>query len=207
MKNIITLFLISIAFQLSSQAIKYDTIIHTRIYNSYYSNVDRCPVVVTYKLYHGGGDVSREGMSFINDIPTIKTASYKDYAKSGYDKGHMVNAEDFAYDSTLEELTFRYYNCVPQTPELNRGIWKHYESVVRKMSETDSLFIVCYNHLSTLKLRERVSVPDTCYKFVYSLTTHKLLLSIGLPNVACPVKFEPSIEIIGKLEELINFSR
>lgn len=204
MKKVLLLFLILFVTSLPAQVIKYDTLIQTKIYNSYYSNTNRGPIIVTYKLYRGGGNSSRAKMSFINDIPCLKVANSKDYSHSGYDKGHMANAEDFAYDSTCQQLTFRYYNCVPQTANLNRGVWKHYESKIRKMSNKDSLFIICYNHFSNQKLRDRVSVPDTCYKFVFSLTTYKLLLSIGVVNSDHPIEFVPNEQIIGKIEELIK---
>lgn len=163
-----------------------DTIIITPAYTSYYSFKYLNPIAVTYTLYHGGGDCSRAKYSFHNDL-TIKTATNKDYSHSGYDKGHMANAEDFAYNCTLDELTFRYYNCIPQTPELNRGLWKQYETLVRKYSQTDSLFIICYNtYPNASTLIGRLHVPDTCYKYVYSLTTNKLILSFKAANNHTP---------------------
>jgi endonuclease G len=65
-------------------------------------------------------------MSFGNDMPSITTATSRDYAGSGYDKGHMAAALDFASDCEKEEMTFVYYNALPQTPNLNRGVWKSF---------------------------------------------------------------------------------
>lgn len=42
----------------------------------------------------------------------MKCATDKDYLNSGYDAGHLANAEDFAFDRYKEEKTFRYYNCL-----------------------------------------------------------------------------------------------
>lgn len=164
---------------------KYDTLITTSTYKSYYSKEFKNPVVVTYTLYHGGGDSKREGMSFHNDVTNLHTATNHDYEHMGYDKGHMANAEDFAYDEKLEEQTFRYYNCVPQAPGLNRGAWKSYETQIRKVSQEDSLFVVCYNtfHINWMN---NVGVPDKCYKFVYDIKTQKWIYAFCFTNQSIP---------------------
>lgn len=168
--------LILISFNCFAQ---YDTIIHTKAYTSYYSKKFQNPISVTYKLYKGGGDCNRASYVFKNDL-TLKTLTHGSYANSGYDKGHMANSEDFAYDCELDELTFRYYNCVPQTPELNRGIWKKYENDVRKLSQTDSLIVICYNEF------KKELIPTYCYKIVYSLSKKKYILGVKISNTNKP---------------------
>ncbi len=186
--------------------IKYDTLIKTPAYNSYYSYLYKAPVLVSYKLYKGGGNCSRteNHFRFINTLGFEIEAKSKDYAKSGYDEGHMANAEDFASNCVLEESTFRFYNAVPQTPENNRGIWKRYEAEIRKLSQTDSLLVVCYNHFGAEKLNSRIAIPDTNYKFVYSLTTHELLLSIGVCNNTLPTESKPNKEIEGDVRKMVK---
>lgn len=142
-----------------------DTVIKEKCYKSFYSKKIEGPSYVIYKLYKGGGSVSRSGMTFTSTLPHFN------YVHSGYDKGHMVNAEDFAYDEKLEESTFRYYNALPQTPNLNRGKWKSNETAIRKESQTDSLLIVCggcdFDNM----------IPARCFKVVYSMKTQKVLYS------------------------------
>lgn len=65
---------------------------------------------------------------------------------------------------------------------------KHYEITERKLSEEDSVFVICYNHFGSEKLNARISIPDTCYKIIYSLGSHRLLLAVGLSNTAEPVE-------------------
>lgn len=170
-KLILSLMVVVISTLSYSQTIeKYDRIIKEKCYVSYYSNKIEGPSFVVYKLYKGGGDVSRESMIF--------TSPYKhfNYSHSGYDKGHLCPAEDFAYDKVLEENTFRYYNTVPMTARLNRGIWKVYENKARKLSQTDSLLIICggsdYNGL----------IPTKCFKIIYSLKTKKICYSMIFDN-------------------------
>src|SRR5687767_6679149 len=84
----------------------YDTIINKGIYKSYFNSILKQPVAVTYTLYKGGGDASRSNDRFTG---TPLTLSDKDYSHSGYDRGHLVPAEDFAYSDSLQGLTFSYY--------------------------------------------------------------------------------------------------
>lgn len=154
--------------------IEAQIIYKTSIYTVNFSNNFHEPLWVSYKLYHGGGECERKSYHFINDRENLQTATNSDYSKSGYDKGHLANAEDFAYDCTKDELTFRYYNCLPQTPNLNRGIWKTYETKIREWSQYDSLLIICGGVFSTQKIKN-ISVPDFCWKVVQSLSSKKIL--------------------------------
>ena len=178
-KKIILIIFGLLFFQLTfaQQAIeKYDTVIVEKNYASFYSYSIKAPAFVVYKLYKGGGKCSRVGMIFKSSLPHFN------YKASGYDIGHMTNAEDFAYNTKLEENTFRFYNAIPQTPHLNRGIWKSLETQVRKYSQTDSLLIICgglqYNKL----------VPAKCFKIVYSLTTGKILCSFVFNNSTADIE-------------------
>jgi len=177
---------------------KYDTIITNAVYTSYFNYSLKVPVVVKYKLYKGGGECNRNKFRFTNDIKKLKTASGKDYAGSGYDKGHLANAEDFAYDCKLDKLTFRYYNCVPQAPEMNRGIWKEYETKIRDLSQTDSLLIIMVNTFDNHYMGNGVAVPSQFIKVVYSLTSHKVLLSFVVSNTSTPKAVEMPVAVLDK---------
>lgn len=133
-------------------------------YVSYFDTVLKQPIVVIYKLYKGGGDCSRAGFNFKNDLPNIKTATTSDYAKSGYDRGHLANAEDFAYDCKLDEMTFRYYNCLPQSKVLNRGLWKQKEEEARKLSQIDTIVVICFGR--DFFKDKNLNVPKYCGKIV-----------------------------------------
>jgi len=163
MKKSILIILLVLSF-FCSYAQKNVVIIKKENYVSYFDTVLKQPVVVTYKLFLGGGPCSRSGFNFKNDLPNIKTATTSDYAKSGYDRGHLANAEDFAYDCKLDELTFRYYNCLPQSKILNRGLWKQKEEEAREMSQRDSITIVCFGR--DFFKDKNLNVPKYCGKIV-----------------------------------------
>ncbi len=178
-QKLFILFLILFSTNLLSQ--KTDKIISTSIYTSYFSYQTHTPLYVVYKLYKGGGKSSRNGMEF-NSGGIIQSATTADYKSSGYDIGHMANAEDFAYNSKLEELTFRFYNALPQLPKLNRGIWKHFETEIRKQSQTDSLLIICGGYNFNKKLNNKnVEIPDMCFKIVKNIRTKQIQCYI-FPN-------------------------
>lgn len=65
--------------------------------------------------------------------PEISTGSATpaDYKKSGYDRGHLSPAADFAFSEKAMSETFYMSNMSPQKGSLNRGIWKDLESQVR----------------------------------------------------------------------------
>ncbi len=161
-----------------------DSIITQSHYQSFISKKTHLPLYVKYTLVKGGGDCERTTFHFKNDTKSKWIASQKQYAKTGYDEGHMANAEDFAYDCKLDEQTFRFYNCLPQTPNLNRGIWKVYEDSTRQKSQTDSLFIVCGGYWDASKpiIVNDMVVPNGCFKVVYSLKTHSFIYVLQFTN-------------------------
>jgi endonuclease G len=167
MSNIYAFILRFIFLFLSSNTIAQDTLFSCEAYQAYYSFELKAPIYVIYKLYKGGGDCDRDQFSFINSGLGSRTAGNKDYLCSGYDMGHLANAEDFAYDCRLDESTFRFWNCFPQTPELNRGIWKAYENEIRKLSQEDTLTIICGGFYSSKTIGNCVAVPKKCWKIVY----------------------------------------
>ncbi|MBB5226456.1 DNA/RNA non-specific endonuclease [Treponema ruminis] len=62
---------------------------------------------------------------------TTGSATPADYKKSGYDRGHLSPAADFAFSEKAMSETFYMSNMSPQKGSLNRGLWKDLESQVR----------------------------------------------------------------------------
>ena len=65
--------------------------------------------------------------------PEISTGSAElsDYRRSGYDRGHLAPAADFAYSESAMSETFYMSNMTPQAPAFNRDIWQKLEAQVR----------------------------------------------------------------------------
>jgi DNA/RNA endonuclease G (NUC1) len=66
--------------------------------------------------------------------------------------------------------------------KLNRGIWKTWETKVRKESKTKHLLIVCGGIFGNKTIGDGVAVPDYCWKIVYDEETNKLLYCLLFPN-------------------------
>lgn len=178
LRKILIILVFCISLICTAQKIeKYDTIINVQgYYKAYYNKRIQCSTYVIYKLYKGGGDISRSNIKFkpYNKLPHFK------YNVRGYDRGHLVNAEDFAYSKKALVSTFYYINCVPQSTKLNRGSWKKIESDVRKLSQKDSLLIICGG--CDYGKKDNYLIPNNCFKIVYSLSTKRCICSLLFCN-------------------------
>jgi len=67
-------------------------------------------------------------------LPPDERADLADYARSGFDRGHMAPSGDMP-DAEAQQESFTLANMVPQAPKLNRGIWEGIESAVRTLAE------------------------------------------------------------------------
>jgi len=108
---------------------------------------------------------------FIPD-PKVKsgTANNKDYAGSGYDRGHLAPASDMGWSATTIAESFYYSNMSPQNPGFNRGVWKRLEELLRTWAiENKSVYIVTGPVLTSgLKSigPNKVTVPNYFYKVI-----------------------------------------
>ena len=75
----------------------------------------------------------RERPHFIED-PYVKTksADWRNYRGSGYDRGHLCPAGDRRFSEYAYNETFYTSNISPQNPEFNAGIWNDLELQVRR---------------------------------------------------------------------------
>ena len=177
--KVIFIHVLVFLFFIQSFSQKIDQIVNKEIYTSYYSTELKVPLYVVYYLNNGGGDYPRDKLRFIEGF---KTAKNSDYSKSGYDRGHLVSAEDFAFDYRKESLTFSYYNCFPQTRKLNRGSWKVWENTIRNESKRWPLKIYTGGIYGNRRIRGKVGVPDYCWKVVYNQKTGLILHALIFTN-------------------------
>ncbi len=116
--------------------------------------------------------IAERNDKFISD-PEVKTetANDKDYAGSGYDKGHLAPAADMGWSFTTMAESFYYSNMSPQDPGFNRGVWKRLEELARTWAiENNSVYIVTgpvlTAGLSTIGAN-KVSIPKYFYKVIF----------------------------------------
>lgn len=128
---------------------------------------------VAYELGHKQlqNCVSRSN-SFRAD-PSVSTGSavLEDYARSGYDRGHLVPAGDMKFNSVAMSETFFMSNMTPQPPKFNQGKWAVLENLMRAFAlKYQQIWIVTgpilTNDLPTIGRPNRVSVPVKYFKAV-----------------------------------------
>jgi endonuclease G len=103
-------------------------------------------------------------------LPPAERAELADYARSGYDRGHMAPNGDMS-DRAAQYESFTLANMVPQDADTNRHLWAAIESAVRKMARREgALFVVTGPAFLGGKLQKvgKVLVPTHLYKAVYS---------------------------------------
>lgn len=98
----------------------------------------------------------------------------KHYTNSGYDRGHLCPSADRNNNQDENDCTFHLSNISPQTPALNRGVWKNLEDKVRDWAVSyDSLYIVTGGVLESglPTIAGGIGVPNYFYKTI--LTRHE----------------------------------
>jgi len=103
-----------------------------------------------------------------DDKVTTGSADWKNYRRSGYDKGHLCPAGDMKFSKEAYYETFLTSNISPQKHDFNDGIWNTLEGKVRYWStKYDGLYVVTggvlNDNLKTIG-NEDVAVPEYFYK-------------------------------------------
>lgn len=185
--------------------IKIDQTIERNIFTSYYSNYTLTPLFISYKLYKAGGLNSRKSLSFKSN-GIFPSANKKDYEKSGYDIGHMADAEDFSNDLKNETETFSFYNAQPQTEKMNRGCWKVLEGYTRKKSINEHLLIIC-GGIDFLTKIKNVSIPNYCFKIIKSIDSNTIksyIFSNDLSDNYNGIELNELLDKMPKYKDIIN---
>jgi endonuclease G len=103
-------------------------------------------------------------------LPPGQRAELSDYARSGFDRGHMAPNGDMP-DRASQHESFTLANMVPQDGDNNRHVWAGIEGAVRKMAQKEgALYVITGPAFLGAQLRKvgNVIVPSHLYKVVYS---------------------------------------
>ena len=101
-------------------------------------------------------------------LPPDERAELADYARSGFDRGHLSPSGDMP-DQAAQQESFSLANMVPQAPQLNRGLWEGIESAVRTLAERrGELYVVTGPIFAGQQVQTvgRVLVPSLMFKAV-----------------------------------------
>lgn len=118
--------------------------------------------------------VSRDRYKFIADpdMEGKNAVVTQDYAKSGYDRGHMCPANDSRWSGEAMKESFYMTNICPQNPSLNSGDWHELEQACHRWAEEGPIYIVCgpilYKNESPKYIgkEHKVRVPEAFFKVI-----------------------------------------
>mgnify|MGYP001115739029 FL=1 len=151
--------------------------------------------------------VDRKRPFFIED-PKVKTtsASWRNYKKSGYDRGHLCPAGDRKKTEESYNETFYTSNISPQKHDFNAGIWNNLEQKTRYWAKKyDHLYVVTdgilENNLKTIG-SENVTVPKAFYKILLDYTAPEIkAIAFLLPHQESKKPLYDFVVSIDELEE------
>ncbi len=128
-------------------------------------------------------NVTRDNRPFVPDPDVAranKSAVTGDYAKSGFDRGHMSPAADNTWLEEAMAESFYLSNIAPQYgPSMNRGIWAQLEARVRDWAISRERLVVVSGPIYGAKPKtigdNKVAVPEGFFKIVYDPAAQRAL--------------------------------
>ncbi len=145
---------------------------------------------------------------FIED-PKVKSksADWRNYKGSGYDRGHLCPAGDRRFSKQAYNETFYTSNISPQNRAFNAGVWNELEKQIRQWVKKNGTHFVVTGGVLTNGLTEigdeDVDVPDYYYKIVAKGINEDLkVLAFLMPNKPSTKKINEFIVSVDSIEEL-----
>ena len=146
-------------------------IAHDHFTLSYHEKYEQAEwVAYSLELEHLTYD-DRERPYFIEDpkVPT-KSADWRNYRGSGFDRGHLCPAGDRRFSEYAYNQTFYTSNISPQRKDFNAGVWNRLEMQVRSWCKRYGSLQVAVGGVLESGLEEigdeDVAVPNRYYKII-----------------------------------------
>jgi endonuclease G len=145
------------------------------------------------------GPVPRYQGNFLTDntLPTgFYRVTHQDYTGSGYDRGHIVRSQERTSTREDNDATFYLTNILPQTPDLNQGVWNSFELYCEKLAKQQKeLYLIAGGTFdkNPPRLKGKVAVPKSTWKIVVVLergqglkdiTKATRVIAVDMPNIS-----------------------
>ena len=105
-----------------------------------------------------------------DQLPTSERAELADYARSGFDRGHMAPSGDMPTETAQQE-SFSLANMIPQNPNNNQNLWEGIEESTRNLArQVGEVYVVTgpmFEGSTLQRLNGRVLVPTSVFKAIY----------------------------------------
>lgn len=169
---------------------------------------------------------------YFNQDPLVesRSADWRNYKKSGYNKGHLCPAGDRKKSYDLYKETFFTSNATPQLHKFNAGIWNRLEQKTRYWATKHNGIYVATGGVLTKDLKtigeEKVSVPNYFYKILLTKDGKKMIgflvphkeskkalyeysVSVDEIEKATGIDFFPELDDIieNELEKNVNYKK
>lgn len=179
-----------------------------------YNEQQRLPNWVTYTLSAQrlkNKVAQRQDKFFADPVLIQKKSLYSkptDYAKSGYDRGHMAPSEDFVWDQEANDTTFIMSNMAPQVPALNRGSWSRLEEATRQWACTEEEVLVIVGPVLSVnekRLSSGVVIPKRFFKVILDMTPPRKALAFVFSQEDGKKSYEDQVQTVASVESLTGF--
>jgi endonuclease G len=162
---------------------------------------------VAYQLHTSHLTNHDRDRPYFEEDPYVKSksADWRNYRGSGYDRGHLCPAGDRRFSEQAYNETFYTSNISPQNRDFNAGIWNRLEMQVRYWTKKyNELYVftggILENQLKTIG-SEDVSVPRAFYKLVVKKRGNDYVaIAFLIPNEESTLPLEHFVVSIDELE-------
>ncbi|NKI26054.1 DNA/RNA non-specific endonuclease [Arenibacter sp. 6A1] len=147
-------------------------VVNHNYYTLSYSEAHEQAEWVAYVLERGHLTYDNRKRPFFIEDPKVgsRSADWRNYKGSGYDRGHLCPAGDRRFSEAAFNETFYTSNISPQDRDFNAGVWNRLEKQVRYWAKKEGpLFVVTGGVLEgglPSIGEEEVTVPKFYYKIV-----------------------------------------
>lgn len=213
MKKLLTLTLIVLcSFTIPRDGLVYHScegyFLNQTHYINCYNSEKKVPNWVSYKLTKDMvlEESTQQEVTFRTDVENEDISPRpKDYTYSGYDRGHMVPAEDMDHSLEASKSTFLMTNVAAQQASFNRGVWKRLENRVRKWAVTNEEVYVTSGTIFTNRYAyicdSTIAVPNYFYKIILdNYGPEKKMIAFVFKNEASDLPVEKFIVTVDLLE-------
>jgi endonuclease G len=145
---------------------------------------------------------------FIED-PKVRTksADWRNYKRSGYDRGHLCPAGDRRFSEYAYKETFYTSNISPQDREFNAGIWNQLENKIRSWVKKEGTHYVFTGGVLEKNLKgigdEDVTVPRHFYKIIAKGNSSNIqAIAFLMPNKPSDKSIKSFVVTVDEIEQL-----
>jgi len=178
---------------------------YTLSYNEAYEQAEW----VVYELNKNQIVSTKFKRPYFEEDPKVRTKSahYRNYKNSGYNKGHLCPAGDRKFSKEAFDETFLMSNVSPQVYEFNGGVWNRLEQKTRYWAtKYEQLYVVTggvlTDNLKTIG-SEQVAVPNYFYKIILDYHEPEIkVIAFLIPHKDSDKALYKFVTTIDKIEEI-----